>query len=465
MDNRPIYWHEGLFLRQQHFQQQDLFNQSQRNSLFGLSMPYAWGLTRLSVVQSALNNQIFELENCEVLFQDGTIVSFPGNAQLNYRSFDGKWDASGGPLPVYLGLRKLNQGESNVDVAGDVEAPSANADVHMINRLWLSARTSPTFDLYADRQQEGIQFLYYHLAIFFGAESTQAVDYHLIKIAELERFGNEVRLSDEYIPPMLNVAGSQGLQRLLRDIKEQLTSRARELALYKKDMSDGSIPSRDIAFLMALRTLNRYVPLIHQYSELSQVLPWDYYGLLRQIVGELSTFSKSFYLFGGLQESTTDGLPAYRHEDIYTCFHLATNTISELLNELTAGPDYSARLMFDGTYFASELSDRIFQGNNRFYLRVRVEGSDDSVVAELQTTAKLSSREYLPIIIARALPGVGVNHLSTPPNELPRRSDSVYFEVDPHSDAWLPVRDGANIAIYFDNPPGNVDIELLVVYG
>lgn len=466
MDNRPIYWFEGLFLRPQHFQQQDLFHQAQLQSFTSIAVPYQWGINQISIVQSALNNQIFEIEKCSMIFPDGSCVSYPGNSQLNYRSFEGKWDNAGEPLPIYIGMRKLTYGDSNVATVGEGDRPSD--EVTATNRYWLAAKSTPTYDIYADRQQEGIQYLLYNLAIFFGDEATQASDFHLVKVAELERLGNEIRLSEKYAPPSLNVFGSSVLTKLMRDVKEQLTSRCRDLSLYKQELAEGAaMGSRDIAYLFALNALNRFVPLIHHLTEIGHATPWDTYGLLRQIVGELSTLSTGINVFGANSQSNSaeDGLLPYKHEDLWSCFKGATDKITMLLNELTSGPDYASYLAFDGTYYGTEIIDRAFQGNNRYFLRVGVENTSDHVIHDLQSTAKLSSREYLPIIIARALPGIGVNYLQTPPNELPRRQDSVYFELDHHGEAWNAIREGRNVAIYFDNPPADIDVEILVIYG
>ena len=72
-------------------------------------------------------------------------------------------------------------------------------------------------------------------------------------------------------------------------------------------------------------------------------------------------------------------------------------------------------------------------------------------------------REHLPILIARALPGIGLEHLPVPPQELPRRAHSVYFSVNYHSDQWALVQKNNNIALYWDNAPEDLEAELMVV--
>jgi type VI secretion system protein ImpJ len=86
-----------------------------------------------------------------------------------------------------------------------------------------------------------------------------------------------------------------------------------------------------------------------------------------------------------------------------------------------------------------------------------------SVVQPLGTIVKLSSRESLPLLIARALPGIKVEHLSAPPQELPRRARAIYCQIDHHGDQWAQVQKGHNIALYWDTAPEDLKIELMVV--
>ena len=121
------------------------------------------------------------------------------------------------------------------------------------------------------------------------------------------------------------------------------------------------------------------------------------------------------------------------------------------------------QLLYDGTYFASDLSPAIFAGQNRFYLIFETEADPGPVVQSLETIAKLGSRESLPILIARALSGINLKHLPAPPQELPRRTHSIYFQIDHHSDQWVQIQKGNNIALYWDAAPEDLKVEMMVV--
>jgi type VI secretion system protein ImpJ len=165
----------------------------------------------------------------------------------------------------------------------------------------------------------------------------------------------------------------------------------------------------------------------------------------------------------GEVENGTCLISKYDHRSLWECFSSAQALITQLLDEITAGPEYVIQLLYDGTYFAADLSPRLFEGRNRYYLVFETEEDPQTVIQSVGKLAKLSSREYLPILIARALPGIKLEHLPVPPQELPRRSHSSYFQMDHHSDQWANVNKSNNIALYWDAAPEDLKAELMVV--
>ncbi len=461
---RPIYWHEGVFLRPQHFQQQDAFHDAKGLALAAMTRPFFWGVRALAVAEGALKDQVLELTELEVLFQDGSLVRYPGNARVAARSFEGLWADTGRPLAVYLALRKLMP--DGVNIADDPNGGGGREDRGV--RYGISDPDSPTKDLYARDPGQPVLYLEYNLRLLFGQEAEEASDCHLIQVAELERLGSEVRLVGSFVPPVLTVESSPYLLGVFRELKEQLTSRGHELAQYKhgRGLEAPDLGARDLLPLLSLQCLNRWIPWLHQVVQSPRLAPWDGYAALRQIAGELSTFSRRYDVFGSDADAGSGaGLPEYRHTRLRSGFGEARRVISRLLEELAAGPDFVAPLLFDGTYYYADVPERIFRAGSRYYLCVHSPGGADALVGTLQSLAKLSSKEYLPILIARALPGVALEYLAAPPTELPRRPDSIYFALDPHGPAWDPVRDNQNLGVYLETTPGEIEIELMVIYG
>jgi type VI secretion system protein ImpJ len=85
------------------------------------------------------------------------------------------------------------------------------------------------------------------------------------------------------------------------------------------------------------------------------------------LIGEMTTFSERISVTGTLDDGTVL-VPAYRHQELWHCFSSAQSLVTQLLDEITAGPEYMMPLLFDGTYYATDLPPAIFEGRNRFFL-------------------------------------------------------------------------------------------------
>lgn len=459
MIKRPLFWHQGLFLQPQHFQLEDLYFQSLLTPLHKFLQPHFWGVREMDLQMAGLNNFSFNLLSGEFLFQDNTFVNVPGNAIVENRSFQGAWEDGGKPFQVFIGIKNYNENGENVTVV-----PKLSGISEVTTRFVTLVDTEEVTDTHGGGPQAQVKRLYHVLKVFWETEVDRLGDYTLIPIARLKRDGEEIRIAENFIPPVITTSGSPILTKLILEVRDQLASRAHQLEGYKRErgIHSAEFGARDMVYLLALRSLNRYIPLLFHLTESKQVHPWTVFGLLRQIVGELSTFSGEISVMG----ETGNGLSlfsGYDHRDLWRCFSEALSLITRILDEITSGPEYVIRLAYDGTYFAADLPPAIFEGKNRFYMVLETEEDPKLLRQSLETGAKLGAREALPILIARALPGIPLEHLPAPPQELPRRSGSVYFSIDHHSEQWAQVQKGKNLALYWDEAPGDLKAELMVV--
>jgi len=456
---RPLFWHQGLFLQPQHFQLLDLSFQSLLAPFHHFIKPHFWGTGELEIQKSALGMRSFSLLRGTFLFPDGTFAAFPGNGIIEARPFEEAWVEGGKPFTILIGLKKWNPAGENVTVVEKLEDLS-----DVTTRFVTTADPEEVKDLHSGGPQGRVKRLHYLLKIFYETEKEQLGDYVLIPAAQLERAGEEIRLSQRFIPPCLTLSSSEPLFHLIREIRDQIAARAHQLEEYKsqRGIQTAEFGSRDMVYLLALRSLNRYVPTFFHMTEVPQVHPWSVYGLLRQMIGELSSFSERVNVMAELDDGTRI-LPNYDHLNLWECFSMAQDLVIRLLDEITAGPEYVIRLIYDGTYYAASLKPPVFEGRNRFYLVLKTEEDPKLTLKSIETMAKLSSREHLPILIARALPGVGLEHLPVPPQELPRRARSIYFSINHRSDQWALVQKNNNIALYWDNAPEDLEVELMVV--
>jgi type VI secretion system protein ImpJ len=461
---RPIFWGQGMFLQPQHFQQQDCYHEARLRGYLHWLFPSCWGVKSLVLHEPALRNFMFEIEQCELVTWEGTIVRFqgetlPSNARIMPRAFEQALDPGGRPLGVFLGLKRRQWEEENAYLRR--EAGRTETAVEKQRRYSLQEFETP--DLFAETgQNASLQYLMHEVRLLFDQDAAvQSEDYELVKIAEVVRAGEGqgAVLSKRYIPPSLSVHTSPALVGMLKEIRDLLTAKGREFTEYKRQhrIQTMEMGARETAYLLIMQMLNRYIPLFHHHLEVQETHPSVLYALLRQLVGELSTFSETISVLGG-------PLPAYRHDQLWECFDAAIQVAKELLNELTKGPEYVVPLVFDGEYFAATLERRFFEGNNHYYLAIKVDIPPRDLERLLTETGKVCSREEMEALRQRALPGLMARYLEKPPEELPRRAHSSYFELDHRGNLWKRIEQRQNIAVFCQLPPEKTEMQLMVIF-
>lgn len=453
---RPLFWHHGLFLLPQHLQLQDQAAESRLLPFLNYQLPHFWGIARMTVNRAALGIGSFQLESGAFLFPDGTYLEVPHNALVEPRSFDGHLQ-EGKPLQVYLGIRKWNEAGGNVTELEAPDRPGSTA-----TRFVTGKNPEEVRDLYGKGGEGHVRRLDCLLKVFWEGELDRLGDYLLIPLARLEHFGG-IGLSAAFIPPSLTLDASQPLMQVVKEIRDQLAARGHQLEQYKKQrgVQNAEFGSRDLVYLLALRTLNRQVPRLFHLTEAPSVHPWVVYGALRELIGELSSFSLRANFLGEVEDG--DPLPSYDHQRLWECFSAARALVTQLLDGITAGPDYVVRLVHDGSYFSADLKPSLLEGGCRYYLALRTEEDPQNVHRSLASVAKLSARDYLPILTSHALPGLGLQHLPVPPQELPRRAHTLYFAVDHRNEQWDLVVKGNSIALNWHEAPDDLEVELMVV--
>jgi type VI secretion system protein ImpJ len=456
-----IYWHQGLFLQPQHFQLLELQNQYSKKPLYELATPYYFGVGHIQFSTESLNARSFQVRAINLIFQDHTFIEYPGNAVICPRSFDKVWINSDQPLDVYLGLKKMSAVAPNVTVVQSLD-DAAFADTRMVSQ----ADTQEFPDLYSTGTQANIPTVHYAVRIFFGSELNSLDNYDLIHIARLSRDSDTIKIDPLYIPPCYSLAGSSMLSDIVKDIRDDMAGRLRQLEDYKvpREVNQQAILPEYFVLLQVVQALNRLVPAIFHLTETNQAHPWDIYGQLRVIVGEISTFSENIDVFGK-RKGSTEGLPAYDHLNLALCFSTARFLIDQLLNQITVGPEFLAIMEERGDYLAASLPLKFFTNRNRFYLVLQTSSSKNYPAESLRRVARLGALSEMPNLIEHALPGIDLIDIATAPQGLPKRPNSRYFRIEQMSDGWENVEREGELALFWPDAPSDLRAEIVVLKG
>ncbi len=462
MDNvKPIFWHQGLFLQPQHFQLSDQYHRASLRPFQQYMQPHFWGVASLDLVRSALEHRLCEIEKGQFLFQDGTFVNLPNDAVVSPRSFEEAWVEADKPFTIYLGLKKFSHHEENVTVLNDFH------DVAKVKTRYVSlADPDEVQDIYKGDRVAQVKTMRHVIQIIWETEVDKSEDYMLIPIARVLRDDAGVQYDASFFPPMVSISASDPLLRFTKEIRDDLMGRMMQLSSY-----DAPAEAADSAkqfdptlmrYKLAARTLSTFIPRFFHYTESGEIHPWDLYGLLRELVGEVSTFTRTVNVLG----ETPDGqrlLPNYDHNNLGKCFDDAKSLLLKLLNEITIGPQFIVDMPFDGSMFATDIPQEFFTQNVDFYLIVSTKSDFEKHQQSLLTTAKVAARDTVEVLAERSLPGVGLMYIPTPPAEMPRRAESYYLKLDTHNDQWASVERQKTLALLWDEAADDAKIELVIV--
>lgn len=459
--NRPIFWYQGLFLQPQHFQLADLHARSHVQPLMQSGLPHFWGAGQLDISTGGLANGMISVNTVSLVFRDGTFIDAPGNGVIKPRSFAEAWTETDKPFRCYVGVKRLSEVEPNVSVVADFDAVAG-----VKTRLAASSEPEEIRDIYGDGPPAQFKSLRYVLRIFFESELEHLDDYDIMPLAELEREGDTVRLSEKFAPPCYALTGAPVLLRMLRDIRDEITGRARQLEGFKspREVQKAEFDASYMLYLLALRSLNRFVPQLVHLAETPQVHPWVAYGALRQLAGELSSFTERVNMLG--EGDNIAAVPAYDHADLGRCFTAVQQLLRLLLNELTIGPELVVRLEYREAeaLYAADIPRDFFSSRNRYYFVLRTDAAaEPGIVDSFLQEAKIGASAYVPQLIARALPGIELIQLKEPPQGLPRRANSLYFRCEQFSEQWEAIESKGDIAMHWGGAPSDLRAELVVV--
>ncbi len=455
--DRPIFWHQGLFLQPQHFQLQDCYFQSLLHPFLRFP-PHFWGVSRLEIRKEALANGLLEVEAGEFLFPDGTWAVYPGNALMGARTIDKDLVLQERSVKTFVGIRKADPAAASTAVLDRLDDLSGVA-----SRFICHADPEEVPDLYQQGPPAQVQRMFHLLKIFWETELEGLSQYSLIPLARLELEGGEVCISRHFTPPALAISASALLSGILQEIRDQVTTRCRQLEEYKRpqEIMEAGFESRYLIHLLALRSLNRFVPSLTHIAETPGIHPWPVYGLLRELIGELSTFSGRVNALGEIQGGAKL-LPPYDHQDLGACFGQAQILIAELLDELRVGPKFIIHLNREQDSFTAQIPPEAFENLNDFYLVLKTD-HPEGVPEAIRQMAKLSSMEGMATLLARALPGCPMRYQALPPPGLPRRANTFCFHVERENALWREIQRSRNLCLYWHKAPEDADGEIIVV--
>ena len=430
-----------MFLRAQHFQQQDRWAETQLRQSIAHLRTHPWGVSALGVSRDLLNAGRFALDTAAGLFEDGTPFALPGEADLP-PPFEVP-DTARNAL-VFL-ARPARQ-------SGALEMATATRDEGRYR-----PRAFEAYDTQSGAPQPA-ELQVGRLRLRFLLETDDREGYLCLAVARITEVmaDRRVVLDPRWIPPALLCSAVPPLASLCVELAGMLNQRGEAVAA--RLTAPGHKGSAEVADFLLLQAVNGWQVTMSHYADAGNLHPEELYRVLLQMAGELATFTDA------RRRPTT--YPAYRHEDLQRSF---APVVADIRRSLSAVLEQTAIMIplqerRHGVRVGA-ITDRSLLAQANFVLAVQAEMPTESLRRLFPSTAKVGAVEHIRELVNVALPGIALRTLPVAPRQMPFYAGASYFELDRNSPHWQQMQASGGFAVHVSGDYPGLSIELWAIRG
>lgn len=442
-EHNKIVWSEGMFLRPQHFQQQEKYLSHLLQQSNEVNKPYLWGVHRVEVDEELLAIGKFGASALWGIFPDGTPFRCPEDAPL--------------PAPVDLPTDLRNAVmflALPVKRSGDRQIASASEDDNRARRYQLARRS--VNDDESPNQTDAAELEFAELNISLRHEQQEMDDYTslpLAKIVEVQS-DNSVVLDPNFIPACVSADASPVLRGYLQELSGLLQQRGDALAGRLSSGNAGGVG--EVIDFLFLQTINRNEPLIRHLCQAPRLHPLQVYRTFISLAGELATIA--------MQDHRPNEFPAYQHNQLADVFLPIMN---DLRNSLNWVPDLRAvAIPLEKHKYGVQTAavhDRSLLRDAQFVLAVNASIPEEDLRSNFPKQTTIATVESLRDLVMTHTPGVGLRPLSVAPRQIPFHTGFSYFQLDKESKTWAELETAGTLAIHFSGNYPSLELELWAI--
>ncbi len=433
MATQAVHWHEGMFLRPQHFQTWERHSREVAEREGKWDNYYNWGLRRIELDLDALGNFRLVVRALEARLRDGTLVDVPEFGSLPVLDLK---DAFGreNNLTVYLGVPVFQIARANISAGGSTNGSRFIVDAQELEDENTGLNAQP------------IEIRRLNLKLLLSAQ--EHAGYEVLPIARIKRADRAEavpQLDETYIPPIL---ACDGWNPLSAGVMQQVYDRIGK----KLELLTSQVVSRSISFdsggqgdrllFEQLRVLNEAYAPLDVLAFAQGIHPLTAYVDLCRLVGKLAIF--------GAQRRPPE-LPKYDHDDLGGCFWRVKQHIDALL-DIVVEPEYKERPFIGaGLRMQVALEPAWLEEGQQMYVGVLSPLPADQCVKLLSRglDMKIGSSDRVDEIFRQGAAGLRFTYAEHPPRSLPAQPGLTYFRVDRESqrEEWDQVSRSLTLAV------------------
>lgn len=434
LHNRVV-WHEGLFIRPQHFQQQELYWSHQLHQRISALESFGYGLLQLQLSQEHLRIGQLAIIHGTVLFADGSFCSFPDQ------------DRTPAPLRlaaetrpnqlIYLSLELEDPATSETSAHRYQQHIQPLSDRQATNQAPVEVtlqRLQPSLQL---EDQDGRGQTRLPFARFLGHSSE-----------------GELLLDPDFMPCGLIVRAIPPLQRALTEIDGLL--RARSQTLSQRLATPRQQEITEWHDFLLLQILQRYQVQLQHLQQLRQLHPERLFAALLPLHAELSTL---------MTESRQPiAIPPYQHQDPGLSFLPLLAAIRSALGVLVTPRALALPLQqTTSSVRLASLHEATAMGPISLILAVKAQLPSGQLQEIFPQQSKIASPEQIRERVALQLPGILLRHLPAAPRHLPYHAGFSYFELDPRHPDWASLIQSSQLALHVAGEFPGLELQLWAI--
>jgi type VI secretion system protein ImpJ len=441
-----VLWGEGLFLRPQHFQQQDAYHEWRLADAVRTLHPYAWGVRACRIDADALQAGVLRFDALQLVFADGESYSAPAEDEL--------------PEPVNLAALPSADTETTFHAAIAVlrtggRNASAGAGAGAADEaLRYSRREQAAADMYTDACEADIVVLKRSVCMLAAHEPRGR--WLTVPVCRLRRLScGGFEQDPAFIPPAVSLQAAPALLALVRRLVDILQAKVHALYGLHREPARHVIEFRsgDSASFWLLHTSSAACAALTHYLQQPALHPERLFERLLELAGALMTYSKT---------RTLADLPPYRHDAAGDSFGALEAIIRELLETVISTRCFAIALSEEKPSFhRARLASERIGPQTRFFLAVSAAMPSHALAEAVPTRFKVGAPDDVDKFVLSALPGVPLVHAQQVPAAVPVRPGCQYFAIEPGGPLYERMRKSATVTVYA--PAGFPDLQLELV--
>ena len=442
-----IVWSEGMYLGPHHFQAQSRYFEDAIHFSTASLWFCPFGLVGYELSAQSLRNGTLLLTHGRGIFEDGLAFDMPSSDPLpEPKQIEQLFPPTADSILAYLAVPKYRTLGGNC----------ALEDEGNSNGVRFVAEMKPVTDEITGGDEKPVRFG--RKNIRFLLEGEKRDDYQVLPVARILRDGaGHFIFDDKFIPPVVRIQGSAALMRMLQRLIDILTQKnvAFTGSTRGYDRQQSGMSAQQISTFWFLHAVNSALAVLRHLFLTKQGHPEELFCEMSRLAGALCTF--------GL-DSSPAMLAVYDHLDLQACFESLDNHIRDHLELVVPTNCISVRLeQVDRYFWEAELKDSRFFGQAKWYFSIASNVGEADLITGTPALAKICSAKFVPELVRRAVPGLKLTHVPSPPSSLSPRISNQYFTVNRSGPCWDHIMETRRVGIYVPGELPNPELELLIL--